>query len=156
MPISYVTREGYEKIKEKLNYLIQVKRKEVAEALEYARSLGDLRENAEYEAAKQAQAMNERKIKELSEKISTSSILDDSELPHDKVYFGAFVKLKDLANDEEVEYMLVSDAEADFLEDKISVTSPIGKALLGHEVNDVLEIDVPAGKIKYEILGIRR
>lgn len=156
MPISYLTREGYEKIKEELNYLIQVKRKEVAASLEYARSLGDLRENAEYEAAKQAQAMNERKIKELSEKISTSSILDDSELPKDIIYFGATVTLKDFQNDEEVEYMLVSDAEADFLEDKISVNSPIGKGLLGHKVGDVLEIDVPAGQLKFEVLAIKR
>lgn len=156
MPISYVTREGYEKIKNELNHLIKVKRKEIAEALDYARSLGDLRENAEYEAAKQAQAMNEGRIKELSEKIATSSILDDSNIPDDKVYFGATVKLKDADSGEEMEYTLVSDTEADFLEDKISVTSPIGKGLLGHEVGEIVEIQVPAGILNFEILDINR
>ncbi len=156
LPISHVTREGYEKIKNDLNYLIKVKRKEIAEALDHARSLGDLRENAEYEAAKQAQAMNENRIKELSNKIATSSILDDSNIPDDKVYFGATVKLKDVDNGEEMSYKLVSDAEADFLEDKISVTSPIGKGLLGHEVGEVVTIQVPAGILNYEVLDIKR
>ncbi len=156
MPISHITREGYEKIKNELNHLIKVKRKEIAEALDHARSLGDLRENAEYEAARQAQAMNENRIKKLSEKIATSSILDDSNIPDDKVYFGATVKLKDVDNGEEMQYTLVSDAEADFLEDKISVTSPIGKGLLGHEVGEVVKIQVPAGILNYKVLDIKR
>ena len=156
MPVTHLTHEGYRKIKEELDHLMIVKRKEIAEKLEHARSFGDLKENAEYDAAKNAQALNEAKIKELSVKLATSQILDDKSIPKDKAYIGATLQLQDLKSGEELNYMLVSDAEADILEDKISVNSPIGKGLLGHEVGEVLEIEVPAGTLKYEVLAIKR
>lgn len=156
MAVSYLTREGYKKLEEELNYLIKVKRKEVAEKLEIARSHGDLRENAEYDVAKEEKAMLERKIGELSGKLAETQIIDHLDIPDDKAYVGATVQLKDLNSGEEFAYMLVGEAEADYLEDKISITSPIGKTLLGHGVGDVVDIEVPAGTLKYEILGISR
>ena len=156
MAISYLTKKGYKKLEEELNTLIKVRRKEIAEKLSHARSLGDLRENAEYDAAKEEQAMNERKIGELSAKLSSIQIIDTMDIPADQAYIGATVKLSDLNSDEELEYTLVSDAEADFMEKKISVNSPIGKGLLGHRVEDVVDIEVPAGVIRYKILEISR
>ena len=151
-----MTREGYRKLEEELNYLIKVRRKEIAQQLEHARSMGDLRENAEYSAAKEEKVMLEQKIGELSAKLSSAQILDHMDIPDDKAYIGATVRLKDMESGEEIEYTLVSDAEADFMQNKISVTSPVGKGLLGHEVNDVVEIQVPAGTLKYQILSISR
>lgn len=156
MAVLHLTREGYEKIKDELNYLIQVKRKEIANALEHARGFGDLKENAEYDAAKNAQALNEAKIRELSGKLGQAQILDDSKIDKNKAYIGATLQLQDMESGEELSYMLVSDAEADFLEDKISVNSPIGKALLGHERGDEIDIQVPAGTLKYKLLDITR
>jgi transcription elongation factor GreA len=152
----HMTREGYEKLREKLNYLVKVRRKEIAKQLEHARGFGDLSENAEYETAKQEQALNEAKVSELVGYLSSASIIDDLDIARDKAYIGAKVKLFDLKEDEELEYMLVSEAEADFLENKISVTSPVGKALLGKMENDEVEIQVPAGVLRYKILQISR
>ena len=156
MAMMHITREGYEKLREKLNHLVNVRRKEIAKQLEIARGFGDLSENAEYETAKQEQALNEAKISELVTQLSSASILDGQAIAHDKVYIGATVRLFDLKADEELEYMLVSEVEADFLENKISVTSPVGKALLGKMENDVVEIQVPAGRLLYKILQISR
>jgi transcription elongation factor GreA len=152
----HLTREGHEKLREKLNYLVNVRRKEIARQLEHARGFGDLSENAEYETAKQEQALNEAKISELVSQLSSAAILDDQNIDPDKAYIGATVKLADLKNKEELAYMLVAEAEADFLENKISVSSPVGKALLGKEAGDVVEIQVPAGVLTYKILGISR
>ena len=152
----FLTQEGYEKLKAELDHLKNVKRKEIAKALEYARSLGDLSENAEYTAAQEAYASNEKKIAELEEKLTRVRIIDNENISYDKVYIGAKVLLKDLASDEELEYTLVSPEEADFSEGKISVTSPVGKALLGHKVEEIVEIKVPAGVLKYKILKISR
>jgi transcription elongation factor GreA len=152
----HMTREGYEKLREKLTFLVNVRRKEIAKQLEHARSFGDLSENAEYETAKQEQALNEAKISELVGQLSSASIIDDRNIASDKVYIGARVKLFDLKGNEELEYTLVSEAEADFLEGKISVTSPVGKALLGKTENDVVEIQVPAGVLLYKVLRISR
>ena len=152
----FLTQEGYEKLKAELEHLKNVKRKEIAKALEYARSLGDLSENAEYTAAQEAYASNEKKIAELEEKLTRVRIIDNENISYDKVYIGAKVLLKDLASDEELEYTLVSPEEADFSEGKISVTSPVGKALLGHKVEEIVEIKVPAGVLKYKILKISR
>jgi transcription elongation factor GreA len=152
----HMTREGYEKLREKLNYLVNVRRKEIAKQLEHARGFGDLSENAEYETAKQEQALNEAKISELVVQLSSASIIDGLDIANDKAYIGAKVKLFDMNCEEELEYMLVSEAEADFLENKISVTSPVGKALLGKMENDVVEIQVPAGVLLYKILQISR
>jgi transcription elongation factor GreA len=154
--VIYLTREGQQKLKEQLDYLVKVRRKEIAKALETARAFGDLRENAEYETAKTEQSLNEIKIKELAEKLTISQILDDTDIPKDKAYLGATVRLRDLDRDEEFDYMLVSDAEADFMENKISVASLIGKALLGHTVNETIQIQVPAGLLNYQILSISR
>ena len=156
MSVSYMTREGYLKLEQELHHLVRVKRKEVADKLEFARGLGDLRENSEYDAAKEEKQMLERKIGEISHKLASAQIIDNMDIDPDKAYIGATVKLLDTGSDEEFEYFLVSDAEADFLENKLSVNSPIGKALLGHKVNDTVEIQVPAGILKYKILSISR
>jgi transcription elongation factor GreA len=154
--VSYITRNGQLKLKEQLDYLVKVRRKEIAKNLETARAFGDLRENAEYDAAKTELGLNEIKIKELAEKLTTSQILDDTDIPKDKAYLGATVRLRDVDREEEFDYMLVSDAEADFMENKISVASPIGKALLGHGVNDTVQIQAPVGLLNYQILSISR
>lgn len=156
MAIMHITREGYEKLREKLHYLVNVRRKEIAKQLETARGFGDLSENAEYETAKQEQALNEAKISELVSQLSSASILDGQDIADDKAYIGATVRLLDLKDKQEIEYTLVSEAEADFLEGKISVTSPVGKALLGKPENEVVEIQVPAGMLAYKILRITR
>ena len=156
MAVSYMTREGYLKLEKELNHLVKVKRKEIAAKLEFARGLGDLKENAEYDAAKEEQAMLERKIGELSSKLASAQIMDNMDIDPTKAYIGATVKLRDMGTGEELEYFLVSDAEADYLENKISVTSPIGKGLLGHAVDEVVEIQIPAGSIKYKIISITR
>jgi len=154
--ITYMSQKGYDKLIEDIKYLQRVRRREIAHDLEVARSHGDLKENAEYDAAKDAQAMNELRISKLAEKLAESRVLDDRDIPKDKAYLGATVKLKDLNDGEEIAYMLVAEIEADFLEDKISVTSPIGKGLLGHGIDEEVEIEVPAGILKYKILDITR
>ena len=156
MATSYMTREGYRKLEAELNHLIKVKRKEVAEKLETARSMGDLRENAEYDAAKEEKMMLEQKIGMLSGKLSSAQIIDNMDIPDDKAYVGATVRLKDMDSGEELTYTLVSEAEADFLENKISTTSRVGKGLLGRSVDDIVEIEVPVGKLRYQILSITR
>lgn len=152
----YLTRDGYEKLRKELEYLKRTKRKEIAKQLEYARSLGDLRENAEYDSAKQAQAFLEKKIAELEHNLSRAKILDDERIDKDKVYLGANVALKDLNSNEEVVYILVNKEEADISQNKISITSPVGKAILGHKTGDLIEIEVPAGVFKYKIVKISR
>jgi len=152
----YFTREGYEKLREELEYLKKVKRKEIAEAIEHGRSLGDLTENAEYDAAKEAQAMNEKSIAELQDKLTRARIIEEENIPKDEVRVGAKVKLKDLESGEELEYSLVSETEADFSRGKISVTSPVGQGLLGHKENEIVRIKIPIGALKYKILKISR
>ena len=156
MAISYLTKEGYKKLEAELNHLIKVNRKDVARKLEHARSMGDLRENAEYEAAKEEKIMLEQKIGELSAKLASARIIDHMEIPDDKAYIGATVVLKDTESGEEITYTLVSEAEADYNENKISITSPVGKGLLGHGVDDIVEIQIPAGTLRYQILKISR
>jgi len=152
----YFTREGYEKLREELEYLKKFKRKEIAEAIEHARSLGDLTENAEYDAAKEAQAMNEKSIAELQDKLTGARIIEDQNIPKDEVRIGAKVKLNDLESGKELEYTLVSETEADFSSGKISVTSPVGQGLLGHKENETIIIKVPVGTLRYKILKISR
>ena len=156
MSPTYMSRKGHKKLKEKFDYLTKVKRKEIADKLEHARGFGDLKENAEYNAAKEALSLNEIQIKELVEKLTSVEFIDDLDIPDDKVYIGATVFLKDLNRGEELKYILVSDTESDILEDKIAVSTPIGKGLLGHEVGDVVTIQVPVGELKYEIVKITR
>jgi len=150
----YMSREGYEKLREQLEYLKKVKRKEIAQAIEHARSLGDLTENAEYDAAKEAQALNEMKITELEDKLVRARIIDEENIPKDKVFIGKTVKLKNLDSGEELQYTLVAEEEASYDQGKISITSPIGKGLLGRKENETVEIKIPAGIVKYKIVKI--
>ena len=152
----YMSREGYEKLRKQLKYLKEVKRKEIAQALEHARSLGDLSENADYDAAKEAQAFNEKSIAELEGKLIRARIIEEEKIAGDEVRIGAKVKLKDLESGEELEYTLVSETEADFTYGKISITSPVGQGLLGHKENDIVQIKIPAGTMRYRILKISR
>ncbi|MFQ5681168.1 MAG: transcription elongation factor GreA [Candidatus Omnitrophota bacterium] len=152
----YLTREGHEKLTQELEQLKTARRREISKAIGEAREQGDISENAEYDAAKEAQALNEAKIAELEDKLARARILDDENIPKDEVLIGARVKLKDLDTDEELEYMLVSEVEADFSAGKISVGSPVGKGLLGHKKGEVVEMDIPAGKLRYKILNISR
>ncbi|MEI8176979.1 MAG: transcription elongation factor GreA [Candidatus Omnitrophota bacterium] len=152
----YLTRDGYEKLRRELEYLKTTKRREIAKALEFARGLGDLRENAEYDSAKQAQGLLEKKIFEMEQSLSKASILDDEKIDKDKVYLGAIVAIKDLDSNDEVSYTMVNKEEADITQNKISVTSPVGKALLGHKIGDIVSIEVPAGTLSYKIIGISR
>ena len=152
----YLTKGGFEKLKGELEFLKTTRRRELSKAIGEARAHGDLSENAEYDAAKEAQALNEKRIVELEEKLSRGRILDEAAIPKDQVLIGAKVKLKDIASGEELQYTLVSGVESDFAQNKISVSSPVGKALLGHKVNETVEIKVPAGTLKYKILNISR
>ena len=156
METSYLSRDGVKKLKEQLDYLMKVKRKEIVEAIETAREFGDLKENAEYKAAKEAQELNDIKMRELSNKLSTARIIDDMDIPSDKVYIGATAFLKDLKSGEKLDYTLVSESEADIMENKISLNSPIGKGLLGKAVGEKVEIQAPACVLNYEILKITR
>jgi len=152
----YLTRDGYEKLVEELEYLKRVKRKEISATIEHARSLGDLKENAEYHSAKSALAANETRVLELEDKLSRVEIVEYSEIDADKAYIGAKLKLLDLDTDDEVEYTLVGQEEANAIEGLISVTSPVGKALLGHKEGEVIKIDVPAGTLEYKIIKVSR
>jgi len=152
----YLTPEGYEKRQKELERLKTVRRRELSKAVGIAREKGDLRENAEYDAAKEEQAFNEKRIAELERRLSEAQILDDSKMAKDEALIGATVKLKDLESGEEFEYTLLSELEADFAQGKISVTSPVGKGLLGHKKGETVEIEVPAGTLRYKILKISR
>ena len=151
-----LTREGRDKLVSELELLKGAKRREVAKALSEARAHGDLSENAEYDAAKEAQAHNEKKISEIEDILIRARIMDESVIASDEALLGAKVKVIDKETSEEFVYMLVSEEESDFSENKISFTSPVGKALLGHKVGDIVEISVPAGTINYEITKISR
>ncbi|KJJ85980.1 transcription elongation factor GreA [Candidatus Omnitrophus magneticus] len=151
-----LTREGYDKLHKELALLKGEKRQEIIRAISEARAQGDLSENAEYDAAKESQAMNEKRIAEIEYVLSRADILDDSRIPKDTALIGATIKMKDLRSKEEFDYMLVSEAEADYDNNKISLSSPVGKALIGHKIGDIIEIKVPAGVLRYEIIGITR
>ena len=155
MSTHYLTPEGYEKIRTKIEKL-KKKRASLAKAVGEARSHGDISENAEYDAAKEAQGMNEKKIAELEAQLNKAQILDDTNIPKDEALLGATVELEDLDSGEKLTYTLVSEPEADYSQGKISVTSPIGKGLLGHKKDEKVSIEVPAGTLKYKITGIKR
>jgi transcription elongation factor GreA len=156
MDETYLTKDGHKKLLEKLAYLKTVKRRELSKAVGEARLHGDISENAEYDAAKEEQALNEKRIAELEEKLSRARVIDDEYMPKDEVLIGATVKLEDLSSEEELEYTLVSEVEADYAEGKISITSPVGQGLLGHKENEIVEIKIPAGILRYKILKISR
>jgi transcription elongation factor GreA len=156
MEETYLTRKGHQKLIEELEYLKTVKRKELSKAVGEARAHGDISENAEYDAAKDSQAFNEKRIAELETKLVSCRILDDENMSQDEVLIGATVWLKDLGNDEELAYTLVSEIEADYSQNKISISSPVGKGLLNHKVNEIVEIKIPVGFLRYKILKISR
>lgn len=152
----YMTREGYEKLQEQIAYLKGARRKEISIQLHDARAHGDLGENAEYEAAKEVQTFNEIKIVELESKLAGARIMSELNMPLGKALLGTTVCVRDCTTGEEITYKLVSELEADFAEEKISVSSPVGRGLLGHKEAEVVEIKVPSGMLKYEIVKIER
>ncbi len=154
--VIYLTEERFIEIQNELIELKTKGRKEVAQKIAEARSHGDLSENSEYDAAKHQQELLEMRIAKLEGTISKAQIIRADELPNDKVYILSRVKLKNHKTQRVVEYLLVSPEEADFEKGKISVTSPIGKALIGKKMGDIVEIVAPAGKTKFEILEINR
>lgn len=154
--ISYYTAEGLQKLKDELAELKTKGRAEVARQLAEARDKGDLSENAEYDAAKDAQGHLELKIAKMEEIVGNARLIDESNLDASKALILSKVKIKNLKNNMVVNYTLVAEEEADLAAGKISVKSPIGKGLLGKSVGDVAEITVPAGKIQFEVLEISR
>lgn len=153
-PEVFLTKEGYEKLTKEFHYLKTVRRREISKEIKEAREHGDISENAEYEAAKEKQALVERRILQLETKLSQARIIDDKRIPKDRAYLGATVILRNSKSGEELRYTLVGGDEADSSEGKISVHSPLAKGLLGHRAGDRVEIRVPAGIRKYEILRI--
>ncbi|MCC0740627.1 transcription elongation factor GreA [Clostridioides sp. ZZV14-5902] len=151
-----LTQEGYDKLEEELENLKVVKRKEVAERIKVAISFGDLSENAEYDEAKKEQAQVEERILKLENMVRKAVIIDESKIDLNVVTIGSIVKVKDLEFDEAVEYTIVGSTEADPYDGKISNESPVGKALLGRAAKEVVEVQVPDGVAKFEILEIRR
>jgi transcription elongation factor GreA len=152
----YYTKEGLEKIRQELDHLTSIERPSISRQIAEARDKGDLSENAEYDAAKNAQGMLEMKIAKLQEEISNARIIDESKMDLKKVLILSTVKLVNLKNGTNMVYTLVPESEANLKLGKISVTSPIAKGLLGKTVGDQVEIDVPAGKLHFEIIEISR
>tara|TARA_B100000963_G_scaffold292921_1_gene263216 strand:+ start:96 stop:569 length:474 start_codon:yes stop_codon:yes gene_type:complete len=153
---SYYTEEGLNKLKDELEHLKFVERPNISQQIAEARDKGDLSENAEYDAAKEAQGMLEMKIAKLEEMYSGARVIDESQLDTDKVLALSIVKIRNLNTKAEMTFTLVAETEADIKTGKISVNSPIGTGLLGKKVGEVAEIQVPAGLVKFEILHISR
>lgn len=151
-----MTEDGLRKLQEKLDYLVGVRRNEIAHKIEVARGFGDLSENAEYDEAKKEQGQLEEEIAQLTKTINTAVVVADSEISTDKVSVGTTVKLQDMDTDDVYEYAIVGAAEADPYDNKISNESPVGAALMGATVGAVLDIEVPMGVLKYKVLEIRR
>lgn len=153
---SYFTQEGLDKLKADLDHLKKVERPSVSQQIADARDKGDLSENAEYDAAKEAQGLLELKIAQMEELVAYARVIDESKIDNSKVLILSKVKVKNMANKMEMEYTLVSEEEANLKQKKISVSSPIGKGLLGKTVGEIAEIKVPAGMLKLEVIGISR
>lgn len=154
--ISYYTEEGLKRLKDELHQLKTVERPKISQQIADARDKGDLSENAEYDAAKEAQGLLEAKINKMENLVANARIVDESQMDNSKVYILSKVKIKNLNNNAVVEYTLVAENEANLAEKKISVDSPIGKGLLGKEAGDIADVQVPAGLIKFEVLEISR
>ena len=154
--ISYYTVEGLKKLKDELNQLRDVERPKASEAIAEARDKGDLSENAEYDAAKEAQGLLEMRISKMEEVVANARVIDESQLDTSKALVHSMVKIKNQSNGTEMTYKLVAQSEADIKTGKISVESPIGKGLLGKKVGDTAEISVPNGTMKFEVLEIWR
>ncbi|MBM3435666.1 MAG: transcription elongation factor GreA [Bacteroidetes bacterium] len=154
--VNYYTKEGLQKLKEELEHLIMVERPAISKQIAEARDKGDLSENAEYAAAKDAQGMLELKISKLQDLIQNARLLDESKLDSSKVLLMSTVVIRNLKNQSTMKYTLVPEQEADFKTGKISVNSPIAKGLLGKKVGEIVEVNVPAGVIPFEVIEISR
>ncbi len=152
----YVTREGLQKLKDEIKHLKNVKRPEVAQRVQTAREHGDLKENAEYHAAKEELQHLQNKINDLEFKAMHATIVQENDIPSDRVYILATVDLQDMKTKEKITYSLVPDTDADWENGKISVNSPIGKGLLGKAVGEIARIKIPAGELQLKVLEIRR
>ena len=153
--ISYYTEEGLKKLKDELNQLKDVERPKASNAIAEARDKGDLSENAEYDAAKEAQGMLEMRISKLEERLANARVIDESQLDNSKVLVLSKVKIRNKSNGMTMDYMIVADGEADLSKGKISVNSPIGKGLIGKNKNDLVEISTPAGLKNFEIIDVK-
>ena len=154
MAVTYMTEEGYNKILAEINYLESVKRPEISAQIAEARDKGDLSENAEYDAAKEAQGILEGKIAQLKGLIANERLIDEKQIKTDVVQIMNKVKLKNVANGAVMTYTLVSDSEANLKENKLAISTPIAQGLMGKKVGDVAEIKVPSGILKFEIMEI--
>jgi transcription elongation factor GreA len=154
MAAIYMTEEGYKKMLEELNRLESIERPAISKQIAEARDKGDLSENAEYDAAKEAQGLLEMKISQLKTTVANARILDESKLNTSTVQILNTVKIRNLANNQEMTYTLVSESEANLKERKLSITTPIGKGLLGKKVGDKVQVTVPNGKMEFEVVEI--
>jgi transcription elongation factor GreA len=154
--ITYYTEEGLKKLKDELHDMKTVQRPSISDQIAEARDKGDLSENAEYDAAKEAQGLLEMKISKLEAILANARVIDDSTIDNSKVFILSKVKIKNIANNMEMEYTLVAENEADLKAKKISIDSPIGKGLLGKKVKDIADVQTPNGIVKFEILDITR
>ena len=155
-PTTVLTRKGEQKLKEELNELKSVRRREVAEKIKVALSFGDLSENSEYDEAKNEQGIIESRIAEIEQTLAHAQIIDDDDISTEKVGIGTTVKILDMEMDEEMEFKMVGTKEADISSGKMSDESPIGSAILGHEVGEEVEVETPSGTISFKILEIRK
>ncbi|MBM3427398.1 MAG: hypothetical protein RL609_45 [Bacteroidota bacterium] len=156
MAIAYYTAEGLKKLRDDLHQLKTVERPKISQQIAEARDKGDLSENAEYDAAKEAQGLLEARIAKMEDLVANARLIDETQVDNSKVYILSKVRIKNKKNNAEVEYTLVAENEANLAEKKISVDSPIGKGLLGKKVGDIAQVQVPAGLIDFEILEISR
>lgn len=151
--VHYMTQEGLDKLREELAGMI-AERPVISKAIAEARDKGDLSENAEYDAAREAQGLLELKISKLQDIIANAKVVDESKINTEQIQMLNRVKMKNLNNGSVVEYTLVGESEANFKEGKLAATTPIGRALMGHRKGDVVEVQVPSGEIKFEVLEI--
>ncbi len=156
MAIAYYTAEGLKKLKDELHNLKTIERPKISQQIAEARDKGDLSENAEYDAAKEAQGLLEARIAKMEDLAANARLIDETQVDNSKVYILSRVKIKNLKNNAVVEYTLVAENEANLAEKKISVDSPIGKGLLGKKVGDIAKVQIPAGLIDFEVLDINR
>jgi len=154
MAVTYMTEEGYKKLVEELNEMERVQRPAISKMIAEARDKGDLSENAEYDAAKEAQGLLEMKISQLKETIASARMIDESKINTSEVQILTRIKIKNVKSGQIMSYMLVSESEANLKEGKLSVTTPIAKGLLGKKVGDITEVQVPSGKMEFEVMEI--
>lgn len=152
--VNYYTHEGLEKLKAELDHMIKVERPKISDQIAEARDKGDLSENAEYDAAKEAQGILEAKIAKMKAIVANARVIDKNSIDSTKIHVLSTVTMKNLKTNKSFTYTLVAENEANIKENKISIESPIGKGLLGHELGDIAEIETPAGVIKFEILNL--